>query len=92
MIFPFSVGVEMDPKILKKARAKGMCIYANGPDLPIRAKVFDLVLFCYSLEYMKDRRRAEEEGVRVSDKSFIQIMEASKYTWKKVSSRHSSGA
>ena len=70
----------MDPKILEQAKTKGMCIYGDAQNLPIKDGVFDLALFCYSLEYMKNPDVARVEGKRVAEDSFELIYPAL-YSW-----------
>ena len=84
LIFPVSVGLDMDVDILHKAKEKGMCLYADGQNLPIRKDAFDLALLCYSLEYMKDPEKAKREAKMVSKDIFVLTMPSSKYTWDKV--------
>ncbi|KKL75345.1 hypothetical protein LCGC14_2055810 [marine sediment metagenome] len=86
-IFTTTVGVDLDISILNKAKTRGMCIYADAHDLPIREDVFDLALLCYSLEYVKDPEKVKREAQTVSKDSFILTMPSSKYTWDKVAGR-----
>lgn len=82
-IFPMTIGIDADPKILEEAKKKGMCIYGDAQHLPVRAEIFDLALFCYSLEYMKNPDKAREEGRRVAEDSFELIYPAY-YSWDRV--------
>ena len=84
-IFTTTVGVDLDISILSKAKTRGMCIYADAHDLPIREDdVFDLALLCYSLEYVKDPEKVKRGAQAVSKDIFVLTMPASKYTWDKV--------
>ncbi len=85
-VFPLTIGIDADPRILEQAKIRGMCIYGDGQNLPIKDNVFDLALFCYSLEYMKDPDKARDEGKRVAEESFELIYPAY-YSWDRVRAR-----
>ncbi len=86
LIFPISVGIDADLRILNETRKRGLCLCGDGQNLPFRDDMFDLSLFCYSLEYMKDPRGARIEGKRVSKETF-ELIYPGYYSWAKIRSR-----
>ena len=84
-IFPLSVGIDADLRILNRTRKRGTCLCADGQHLPFRENVFDLALFCYSLEFMKEQKKAWCDAERVA-KDVFHLVAPSKYTWNKVHS------
>lgn len=85
-IFPLTIGIDADVRILEKAKEKGICLCGDGQNLPFRPKIFDLSLFCYSLEYMEDPDKARKEGLRVSRETYELIYPAY-YSWDSVHKR-----
>ena len=82
-IFSLTVGIDADVSILRTTKDKGICLCGDGQNLPFRPNIFDLSLFCYSLEYMENPDQAREEGLRVSKENYELIYPA-RYSWKNV--------
>jgi SAM-dependent methyltransferase len=85
-IFPLTVGIDADVRILRTAKEKGICLCGDGQNLPFRDGILDLSLFCYSLEYMKDPDKAREEGLRVSRENY-ELVYPGYYSWENVQRR-----
>ena len=86
LFFPVTVGLDADLKALKTAKRRSPCVCGDGQNLPFRSRVFDLSLFAFSLEYMKDPDRARREGLRVAREVF-ELSYPGRYTWDIVTGR-----
>ena len=80
LFFPVTVGLDADLKVLKTAKRRAPCVCGDGQNLPFRSGVFDLALFAFSLEYMKDPDRARREGLRVA-RDLFELSYPGRYTW-----------
>lgn len=67
------VGVDISPDMLKVAQRRGInrLILGNAENLPFKANSVDTSLFVTSLEFMRSKRKAFVEAVRVSKKSVV---------------------
>ncbi len=85
-IFPLTVGIDADITALRSAKERGICLCGDGQNLPFRQEIFDLSLFSYSIEYMKDPEQARDESRRVS-KAIHELIYPGYYSWENVNKR-----
>jgi len=65
MIFPISVGLDIDTRAVARARKKGPLVLGDAHHLPFR-RVFDVALIWGVLNYVEDPNRVYNEANRVS--------------------------
>ncbi len=65
MIFPMSVGLDIDARAVARARAKGPVVLGDAHHLPFR-RVFDIALLWSVLNYVEDPNRVYAEANRVA--------------------------
>lgn len=66
MIFPVSVGLDIDTRAVAMAKEKGPVVLGDVHHLPFRSGVFDIALLWSVLNYLEDPNRAYDEANRVA--------------------------
>lgn len=65
MIFPASVGLDIDPRAVAMAREKGPVVLGDAHHLPFR-RVFDIALLWSVLNFVEDPNQVYKEANRVA--------------------------
>lgn len=66
MIFPVSVGLDIDTRAVTMSREKGPVVLGDVHHLPFRSGVFDIALLWSVLNYLEDPNKAYAEANRVA--------------------------
>lgn len=83
MIFPYSIGIDLDRKILKQAKKHGEIILADARYLPFRDKSFDLSLLCFVLNFVSEPGLVYAEASRVSQNTpYLSLYPAKNALWR----------
>lgn len=66
MIFPISVGLDVDERAVEMARVKGPVILCDAHHLPLKNDCCDHALLCYVINFVEDPLKVMAEACRIS--------------------------
>ena len=81
MVFPFSVGVDIDPEVLREAKRRGHVVVADAHHLPFRDGAFDIALLVNVLMFLERPWEALDEALRVAKDIFVKVWPAKTGIW-----------
>lgn len=66
MVFPISVGLDVDERAVERARVKGPVILGDAHHLPFKDDCCDHALLCYVINFVEDPSKVMSEACRIS--------------------------
>lgn len=70
MVFPISVGLDVDERAVERAKMKGPVILGDAHYLPFKDDCCDHALLCYVINFVKDPSKVMSEAHRISRRRF----------------------